>query len=63
MPIPILAAAMSAIGPMLAKRGLDLLSAIFKGTVDKGTERISELIREKTGIEISDVAEDKLTEE
>ena len=63
MPVPILAAAMSSIGPMLAKRGLDLLSGIFKGTVDKGTERISELIREKTGIEITDVAENKLTEE
>jgi len=63
MPVPILAAAMSAIGPMLAKRGLDLLSGVFKGTVDKGTERISELIREKTGIEITDAAEDKLTEE
>lgn len=63
MPIPILAAAISAIGPMLAKRGLDLLSGVFKGTADKETEQIGELIREKTGIEITDAAEDKLTEE
>ena len=63
MPLPILAAAMSAIGPMLAHKGLDLLSGVFKGTVDKDTEKISELIKEKTGIEIIDVADDKLTDE
>lgn len=63
MPIPLLAAAISTIGPMLAKKGLDLLSSVFKGTVDRGTEEISKLIKEKTGIDIVDAAEDKLTDE
>ena len=63
MPMPILAAAMSTIGPMLAQKGLDLLSGVFKGAVDKDTEQISELIKAKTGIEITDVAENKLTDE
>ena len=63
MPLPIFAAAISAIGPMLAQKGLDLLSGVFKGTIDKGTEQIGELIKANTGIEITDVADDKLTDE
>lgn len=63
MPIPILAAAVSAIAPQLAQRGLDLLSGIFRGAMDQGTERVTQLIKEKTGIDVHDVAENKLTDE
>jgi hypothetical protein len=63
MPVPIIAAALTAIAPALAKRGLDLLSGVFRGAVDKGTEEIADLIEEKTGIDINDVADDQLTDE
>lgn len=62
MPAPLIAAALSAIAPALAKRGLDLLSGVFRGALDKGTQEISDLIEEKTGIDINDAADDKLTE-
>ncbi len=63
MPAPLVAAALSAIGPALARRGLDLLSGVFCGALDKGTQEIAGFIEEKTGIDINDVADDKLTEE
>jgi hypothetical protein len=63
MPVPLIAAALTAIAPALAKRGLDLLSGVFRGAVDKGTEEIAGLIEEKTGIDINDVADDQLTDE
>jgi hypothetical protein len=63
MPVPIIAAALTAIAPALARHGLDLLSGVFRGALDKGTEEIAGLIEEKTGIDINDAAEDKLTEE
>ncbi len=74
MPIPILAAIVSAVGPSLAKKGLDLLSGVFTSAVDKGTDvatdvinrqvqKVADKIKEKTGIEIGDIAEDKLTDE
>ena len=63
MPAPLVAAALSAIGPALAKRGLDLLSGVFRGALDKGTQEIAGFIEEKTGIDINDVADEKLTEE
>jgi hypothetical protein len=63
MPIPLIAAALSAIAPALAKQGLDLLSGVFRGTLDKGTQEIAELINEKTGIDINDAAENRLTED
>jgi hypothetical protein len=63
MPVPLIAAALTAIAPALAKRGLDLLSGVFRGAVDKGTEEIAGLIEEKTGIDINDAADDQLTEE
>jgi hypothetical protein len=62
------------VGVSLAKRGLDLLSGVFASAADKGSEiaadvvdkqvkKVAEKIKEKTGIEIGDIAEDKLTEE
>lgn len=57
MPAPLIAAAISGIGSYLAKNGLDLLSGIFKGAVDKGTEKVASMIEEKTGIDISKAAE------
>jgi hypothetical protein len=61
MPVPLIAAALAAIAPALAKHGLDLLSGVFRGALDKGTEEIAGLIEETTGIDINDAAEDKLT--
>lgn len=62
MPIPLIAAALSAIAPKLAQKGLDLLSGVFRGALTKGTAEIADLIHEKTGIDINDVADNKLTE-
>ena len=62
MPIPLIAAALSAIAPTLAQRGLDLLSGVFRGGLDQGTKAIASLIHEKTGIDINDAAENKLTD-
>src|SRR6478752_1283455 len=62
MPIPLIAAALSAIAPQLAQRGLDLLSGVFRGALDKGTTEIADLIQEKTGIDINDAADNKLTD-
>ena len=63
MPIPLIAAALSAIAPQLAQRGLDLLSGIFRGAVDKGADQVADMIKNKTGIDVHDVAENKLTDE
>lgn len=63
MPIPLVGAALAAIAPELAKRGLDLLSGVFRGAAEQGADKISELIREKTGIDITAAAENKLTED
>ncbi len=57
MPAPLIAAAISGIGSYLAKNGLDILSGIFKGAVDKGTQKVASLIEEKTGIDINRAAE------
>jgi hypothetical protein len=62
MPIPLIAAALSAIAPQLAKQGLDLLSGVFRGALNKGTEEVATLIHEKTGIDINDAADNKLTD-
>ena len=62
MPVPLIAAALTAIAPVLARHGLDLLSGVFRGALDKGTEEIAGLIEEQTGIDINDAAEDQLTE-
>ena len=62
MPVPLIAAALSAIAPALAQHGLDLLSGVFRGALDKGTTEIADMIQEKTGIDINDVADNKLTE-
>lgn len=63
MPAPLIAAALSSIAPALAQRGLDLLSGFFRGAVDKGTQEVAQLIEEKTGIDINDAADNKLTDE
>ncbi len=63
MPFPLIAAIAPALIPSLAKRGMDLLGGFFNSAADEGVEKITNLIKEKTGIEIEDVAEDKLTED
>jgi hypothetical protein len=60
MPVPLIAAALSAIGPSLAQRGLDLLSGLFQGALTKGTQEVADLIKDKTGIDINNAAEGKL---
>jgi hypothetical protein len=62
MPIPLIAGAMSAIAPQLAQKGLDLLSGVFRGAVDQGAQDIAQLVHDQTGIDINDVAENKLTD-
>jgi hypothetical protein len=52
MPVPIIAVALAALAPALAKHGLDLLSGVFRGALDKGTEEIPGLIEDKTDIDI-----------
>lgn len=51
MPVPLLAAA----GSLLAKEGIDLLGKIFKGAASMGVEKITEKIKEKTGIDIGQI--------
>ena len=63
MPFPLIAAALAAIAPEFAKRGLDLLSGIFRGAANQGADKVSELIKEKTGIDVHDIAENKITED
>lgn len=63
MAIPLIGTALAAIASALAKRGLDLLSGIFRGAVEQGANKISELIQEKTGIDVHDIAENKITED
>ncbi|MBQ1784500.1 MAG: hypothetical protein II007_12690 [Gammaproteobacteria bacterium] len=63
MPAPLIATALAAIAPALARRGLDLLSGVFRGALDQGAAAVSQLIEEKTGIDINDVADGKLTDE
>jgi hypothetical protein len=63
MPLPLLAAALAPVGAALARRGLDLLSGVFRGTLDKGTEEITAMIETHTGIDVNNIAEDKLTED
>ncbi|PWV62247.1 hypothetical protein [Plasticicumulans acidivorans] len=63
MPAPLIAAAVSAVAPALAKRGLDLLSGVFRGALDQGTQQVAELIHDKTGIDVNDIADEKLSDE
>lgn len=63
MPASLTGEAFAAIAPELARHGLDLLSGIFRGAVDKGADKVTGMIREKTGIDVQDMAENKLTDE
>jgi len=60
MPVPLITAAVAAIAPALAQRGLDLLSGLFHGGLDKGTQEIANLIKDQTGIDINNVADGKM---
>jgi hypothetical protein len=62
MPAPLIAAALASIAPQLAKKGLDLLGGIFRGAINEGTKKVANLIEEKTGIDINDVVENKLSD-
>ncbi|MFA7331874.1 MAG: hypothetical protein WC326_12465 [Candidatus Delongbacteria bacterium] len=60
---PLAPAALAAIAPELAKRGLDLLSGVFRGGPGPRLQETTALILERTGIDIHDVAEQKLSPE
>lgn len=60
MPAPLTTKALASIASSLAQKGLDLLSGIFRGT---GVQEIIQLIQDKTGIDINDAADNKLTDE
>lgn len=61
MPTPLTAAALPAIAPQLASQGLDLLSGVFRSALNKGPEEVAALIREQTGIDINDAADNKFS--
>ncbi|MCL6269330.1 hypothetical protein M3P05_05145 [Sansalvadorimonas sp. 2012CJ34-2] len=62
MSATLLAPVLSAASSYLATKGMDLLSSLFRGGVDKGVEKIAGKIKEKTGIDISDIAEENLSD-
>ncbi|MFO0155355.1 MAG: hypothetical protein ACK530_01550 [Alphaproteobacteria bacterium] len=60
MPVPLIAAAVATIGTAFAQRGLDVLGSLFRGALDKGTQEVADLIKDKTGIDVNNVADGKL---
>jgi hypothetical protein len=60
MPVPLIAAAVATIGTAFAQRGLDILGSLFRGALDKGTQEVADLIKDKTGIDVNNVADGKL---
>lgn len=63
MPAPLIAAAFAALAPTLAQQGLGLLSNVFSGVASAGTAKVAALIEEKTGIDIADIAGNRLDED
>ncbi len=63
MSIQLMGATLPHIASALARQGLDLLSGVFRGDVDEDTVKIADMIAAKTGIDINDVAEGKLSEQ
>lgn len=61
--LPILAAALPSISGFLAKKGLGLLSKVFKGAANAGIQRVADQIHEKTGIDINQAINENLTED
>ena len=44
---------LATVGPILAKQGLDLLAGAFRGAGTAAAEKVTELVKEHTGIDIS----------
>jgi hypothetical protein len=44
---------LATIGPILAKQGLDLLAGAFRGAGSAAAEKVTELVKEQTGIDIA----------
>ena len=63
MAFALLANAIPAIGSFLAKKGLTVLSGVFRGSVNKGMESVAKEIEKKTGIDINEAAEGRLSDE
>lgn len=61
--IPIVTAILASVAPKLAQHGLDLLSEIFSGATETGIEKVKDLIEDKTGIELKDIAGDAMTQD
>lgn len=60
---PLITAAISTLVPNLAQQGLDLLSGLFSGATTKGVEKVADYVEEKTGIQIGDIASNRLSDE
>ncbi|WP_375749517.1 hypothetical protein [Vibrio sp. HN007] len=63
MVAPILVPILSTAGSYLASKGMDLLSSVFKSSVNKGIDVVTKKIEETTGIKVDDIADEKVTEE
>lgn len=63
MAFALLAKAIPAIGSFLAEKGMTLLSGVFSGSVNKGMESVAKEIETKTGIDINEAAEGRLSDE
>lgn len=59
----ILASLAAVIVPKLAQHGLDVLQTVMRRGTDASIEKVNQLIQEKTGIDLTNVADDKLTPE
>ena len=61
--MPFLAPLAALIVPKLARHGLDILQSVVRRGTEQSIEKVNDLIQEKTGIDLSNVADDKLSEE
>jgi len=55
----LIAAAVAAIGTAFALRGLDVLGSLFRSALGKGTQEVADLVKDKTGIYVNNLADGK----
>lgn len=63
MVAPLVAAALSTLGPILAKHGAELLGRVFEVGSAAAQKKATELIAARTGISLDEIAADALTPE
>jgi hypothetical protein len=64
VPLPLIAAAIPAVGSYLAKNGLNVLAGIFKGKSGPRVEEAARMVEQETGIDIGKAADPQgLTDE